>query len=61
MHALISMVLNLMSHACLLAMKLIHPFNSPKIIIFNEDESGYWIKIYMAAEVFFDKRSRVFH
>ena len=50
MHALISMVLNLMSHACLLTMKLIHPLNSPKIM-FNEDESGYWIKICMAAEV----------
>ena len=45
------MVLNLMSRVYLLAMKLIHPLNSPKIIMFNEDESGYWIKIYMAAEV----------
>ena len=51
MYALISMVLYLMSHAYLLAMKLIHPLNSAKIIMFNEDESGYWIKICMAAEV----------
>ena len=32
-------------------MKLIHPLNSPRIIMFNEDESGYWIKTCMAAKV----------
>ena len=44
MHTVTSIVLNLMP-ASNKALK------SPKIIMFNEDESGYWIKTCMAAEV----------